>query len=171
MHNMQNMQFNTICKKYAIKYAAICRFSWYWCILTRICKICKIICKICKICETDFNMQNMHCPVCWWLSRTIRIISKPSYYYDTSTSIIIYYCTQLLHCHNSVIRGNKVCLNALTTLLWHYYDTIIFPIMTPGTIFSYYDTSRMPASIELSIKLVVCLSDTIIFIIFYIIFN
>ncbi len=63
MHNMQNMQFNTICKKICKKYAAMCRFCSYSCILTGICKICKIYAKyaryvkpisICRICTAHF---------------------------------------------------------------------------------------------------------------------
>jgi hypothetical protein len=45
---------------------SICRYCPYCRMLTSICKICKVICKICKICKHDFNMQNMHSPLCWW---------------------------------------------------------------------------------------------------------
>jgi hypothetical protein len=65
MHNMQNMQFNTICKIICNKICSKMQVFLILLYLTRISKICKIICKICIICKTDFNMQNMHCPLCW----------------------------------------------------------------------------------------------------------
>ncbi len=63
---MQNMKINyicTICNKYAIKYAAICRFPCYSCVLTTIWKIYKKYAKyakyanpisICRICTPFF---------------------------------------------------------------------------------------------------------------------
>ncbi len=53
---MQNMQ-------------AICRFWCYCPILHAICKICKKkYARYAKYASVTFNMQNMHCPLCWWRS-------------------------------------------------------------------------------------------------------
>jgi hypothetical protein len=48
---------------YMLNLQAICRFWWYCCILSAICKICKIICTICKYVSHVFNTQNMHSPL------------------------------------------------------------------------------------------------------------
>ncbi len=45
----------------------ICSLEQLHCLMWPICKICKIICQctICTICNHDFNMSNMHSPLCW----------------------------------------------------------------------------------------------------------
>ena len=42
----------------------ICSLEQIDCLICPICKICKIICTICTICNHDFNMSNMHSPLC-----------------------------------------------------------------------------------------------------------
>ncbi len=42
------------------------------CLMWPKCKICKIICTICTICNHDFNMSNMHSPLCWYSMFSLR---------------------------------------------------------------------------------------------------
>ncbi len=69
----QNMQRHTQ------NMQAICRFWWYCPILHAICKICKKYARYAKNANVIFNMQNMHCPLCWWLSPAFaRIVRRCS---------------------------------------------------------------------------------------------
>ncbi len=59
--DMQNNLYNNM--------PAICKF---------ICIICKTRCNICKIYKPDFNMQNMHSPLCWCGSPNAQLPRLPA---------------------------------------------------------------------------------------------
>ena len=58
----KNMQYAKTGTKYAINMQCPMTMPPMW----KYAKICKKYSIICKICQHDFNMQNMHSPLCWW---------------------------------------------------------------------------------------------------------